>query len=271
MESGGSGSGSFYFTGVRPGRYDVFLYFNNSSSFMVNRSQLGTIGRVEVTVADGDVKDVVLTPGGVSVNGQVASIGNTSSRSASVRLKMPSNSVQSRDAKSGAAGEFTIPNVVSGEWKAMVTDLSADVALLDVRQEGTSIYDKGFVVEDRTPKPIQVLVGPGGAVAGIVRNDQNAPLGAAQVLVITDLPDPSHPAVLFRKATTDGTGRFAISNVAAGSYKIYALDPSTFSPESIPDTADALGRFLTPEIQSKGVAATVISRSKLDLSLSSIH
>jgi protocatechuate 3,4-dioxygenase beta subunit len=269
--SGGGSSGSFYFTGVRPGRYDVFLYFNNSTSIFGNGSPFGAIGRVEVSIGESDVKDVVLSPGGVSVSGQVTVTGNASIPSASVRLKMPSNSVQSRESKAGTAGEFVIPNVVSGVWKAVVSDLSPDLALLDVRQEGMSVYENGFSVEDRSPKPIQILLGPAGSISGIVRNEQSAPLGAAQIIVIPDLPDPSRPATLFSKATTDGTGRFTITNVGAGSYKVYALDPSSFPPESIPDTAGAMNRLLSPEIRSKGVAATVASGAKLELSLSSIH
>jgi len=157
------GSSTFDFRGVRPGHYDIVLFFANSNSSTDDVSRLGVVGRLEVHVSDGDLKDVVVAPGGVSVNGQVATIGNASSASASVRLKMPSNSVRSLDAKSGASGDFMIPNVVSGTWKVVVSDLAADQALLDVREDDISVYDNGFSVEDRTPKPIQVILGSDGA------------------------------------------------------------------------------------------------------------
>jgi hypothetical protein len=184
---------------------------------------------------------------------------------------MPSNSVHSRESKTGTAGEFTIPNVVSGTWQVVVSDLPSDLALLDVRQRDVSIYDNGFSVEDRTPDAVQVILGTAGTINGIVRDEQNGPLGAAQVIVIPDIPEPSRPATLFRKATTDGAGRFTISNVAAGTYRIFALDPSAFPSDSIPDNAEALRRFLIPAMQSKAAAATVASGSRLELAVSSIH
>ncbi len=261
--SGGSGSAGFYIQNVPPGRYDLYLYFNYSR---LNGARTGLIGRMDINVSDQDVKDVVLTPGGVSVSGQLMTAGTTTAPSGSVRLNMASNAIYSREIKS-EAGAFTIPNVVSGVWRVEVTNLPPDLALFDVRQREISVFERGFPVENEAPEKVQVILGPGGSLEGTVRDEERGPIGAAQVLVIPDKPDPLRPAMQIRKAITDGAGRFSLSNIATGSYKIFALDPSVFSADSIPDGNEELRRFLTASMESKATTTTIGAGSKLNLSL----
>lgn len=91
----------------------------------------------------------------------------------------------------------------------------------------------------------------GGVVDGVVVDESSRPATGIEAVLIPD--NQRGRADLFRRATTDGSGKFTIEGVAPGSYKVFAwqaLEPySYFDP-------DVLKRF-----EDRGAAARVSERA----------
>jgi hypothetical protein len=88
-------------------------------------------------------------------------------------------------------------------------------------------------------------------VDGVVVDESSRPATGIEAVLIPD--NQRGRADLFRRATTDGSGKFTIEGVAPGSYKVFAwqaLEPySYFDP-------DVLKRF-----EDRGAAARVSERA----------
>jgi len=262
------GEGTFSFYNVHPGSYELYLLHNPGNSFILDPKRLGVIGQVDVNVNDRDVKDLTITPGGVSIQGRLVS-ANSAPPSASVRLVMTDKAIQSRDGKADVLGSFTIPNVVNGTWRVEAIELPANWGLADVRQGDRSIYDSGLAVGDRPPESIQVVLDPAGSIDGTVRDPQTRPLGAARVVLISQSMDPTRSATLYRTTTTDGAGHFTFANTVEGRYSIFAFDSARFPSNAFEDTA-RVREFLSP-YESLGSAVPVRSGVRSDVSILSIR
>jgi hypothetical protein len=86
--------------------------------------------------------------------------------------------------------------------------------------------------QTRTPRTLEIVIGTdGGSVQGTVRNAPNT-----NVLLVPNEPLRSR-FDLFKTALTDASGRFRISAVAPGDYKVFALNyveaNAWFNPEFI--------------------------------------
>lgn len=103
------------------------------------------------------------------------------------------------------------------------------------------------------PEDLTIKISPyGGAIEGSVQNAKDEP--AAGVLV-TLIPDASHPSVLwlFKTADTDQNGHFTIHGVRPGEYRIYAWEMVESGAYQDPD-------FLKP-YESAGETVSIKERS----------
>jgi hypothetical protein len=92
----------------------------------------------------------------------------------------------------------------------------------DVLQNGTSIYDDGFVLHEES-NPLQILVSRDGAtVSGRMRR----PRGPAADITVVLVPPAARRrnAALFKTATVDEDGAFIIRGVAPGTYTLVPLE-----------------------------------------------
>jgi hypothetical protein len=114
--------------------------------------------------------------------------------------------------------------------------------------------------EDNPPVDIQ-LAFDGGQIAGTVTNAAGQALDGA---TITLVPDPlrRHRADQYRVATADKDGRFSISGIPPGDYKVFAWD-------SIETNAWMNADFMRP-YEDVGAPATIGANAKIPTQIRAI-
>jgi polysaccharide lyase family 4-like protein len=253
--------GTFQIRGVLPGSYDLVARLPASVGWgPQNGPERATnpwaLGKTAVEVGGADVDGVTVNVHqGVDVHGRVTVDGT--GEAAAVRVTMqPDDNVALYNNFFGtitnwapfleADGSFTLPlmpeshyrirvGLISGPTRAPMPNaqgqlpptpvpLPPNAYVADVQQGGRSVYDEGLTVGSDPIGPVEVVIkSDGGTVSGTVTGtDAKAAHGKTVVLV----PEVSRRKnlALFKVASTDELGRFTISRVPPGSYKLFAWD-----------------------------------------------
>jgi hypothetical protein len=119
----------------------------------------------------------------------------------------------------GGIGEFTIQSVPQGRYRIAV---SADMEFYvdDILQNGRSV-DSGFDVDSITPDPIQVVLKSGaGSISGTVVDATDKTV-AGGVVALVPMRQRENPA-LYKSATSDAMGRYALAGIRPGDYLLLA-------------------------------------------------
>jgi hypothetical protein len=120
----------------------------------------------------------------------------------------------------GTDGKLTILQVPQGEYRVKVIGVPKDIYIKDVKVGGSDVLLAPLTVGPTAPDPIEIsLVRGSGKVQGRLINNEDAPVPNAQVVLI---PSQRGRADLYRLATSDSAGRFEISGVLSGDYKVFA-------------------------------------------------
>jgi hypothetical protein len=198
---------NFQVHGVPPGSYTLF-----------STDRLDDVwGRMDIDISH-DVHGIRLAPQpGFPVSGRFVVADSSLRPTGSVSLALVPEGVASRTVATDSSGAFTIPGVIAGIWKPLVSRIPPGLALIDVRQQGRSVYDDGFRLDGPGTYPLQVLLGPAANLEGTVLDSSQQSVVNARVLVRPAAPNESR-TVLFREATTDSAGHFMIEGMAAGDY-----------------------------------------------------
>ena len=238
--------GAFQFSGIAPGIYDIYarlpITYGWGPANPPGRAALSWgYGRTTVEVRGGDVKDVpVVVHQGPDINGRVTLDGKP--QSANVRLTISAEGSASRITDGPTAntyayisrfaptiapdGSFTIPLVPDGDYRFAVrlNELQPGAYVADIRQGPVSVYDNGIQIRDSAVDPIEVVLNAnGGSVeAAVLGADQKPAPGMTVVLVPAPLrrQNPS----LYKIGRSDAQGRVLLTNLAPGSYKLFAWD-----------------------------------------------
>jgi hypothetical protein len=262
----GRGQGYFEITGVRPGNYDLMPASAAPGSFpanlaasiaMGNDAQIYT-GRVAVEVRDRDRDGVtVAVTRGADLNVRVNAAAVPFLNLPAVRLglrpldtfpfplaarHLAERSVASTD------GTLQFPALPEGAYALVLAALPPGVYIADVRQGARSIHDQGVITVGRdSAEPVEVvLAAGGGSVVGSVEGADKA----SSTVRISLVPDgPRRENLLFYRKAPVTEGRFILTGVPAGSYKLYAW-------EDLPTGADENVEFMTP-YEYRGRAVTV--------------
>jgi hypothetical protein len=120
-------------------------------------------------------------------------------------------------------GSFQIDNVLPGEFRFQISWLRAPFYIKEARFGATDILTQPFQFSGLEPGRLDILLSPNVAtVEGVVTNNRLAAVPGAQVVLVPDRA--RHRPELFRAVTTDGNGRFRITNAAPGDYRLYAWE-----------------------------------------------
>jgi hypothetical protein len=133
----------------------------------------------------------------------------------------------------------------------------------DILQSGLSIYDSGLLITDQSVTPFEVVVrSNGGSIGGIVRETtRQMPVAGATVVLVPLAPRRGNPS-LFKTATSDANGKFTMTGIFPGNYKLFAWD--NIEPGEY-QNAIFLGQY-----EEKGMAINVAPAIHLDTSVSLI-
>jgi hypothetical protein len=258
----GRGQGYFEITGARPGLYDLMPVASaqgTSTDNLLAAITQGRIraytGRVAVEVRDRDVEGVsVAVTRGSDLNVFVNAAGAPSLalqttvglglRPAEVIPATPSDLSVRPVSADGRIQFLALPE---GTY-ALAPVLPAGIYIADIRQAARSVYDQGVITVGRdSAEPVEVvLAAGGGGIEGRVERLQGVS-GNIRVNLVPEGSRRENPLLYRNAALTEG--RFVLSNIPPGNYKLYAS-------EDWPVGADQNAEFMAP-YETRGRAVTV--------------
>jgi hypothetical protein len=239
-------TGAFEIRDVPPGAYTM------ASSEKPNTSgnQLAMrFGFTRVDVTNSDVDNVIVTiPAGASISGRIMLEGQTSPMAAFqegyvrfVRLVRTANGIHPsmpRDWEAGTRvaedGAFRFDGVTAGEYRIAIQGLDPSHYIKEARYGPFDVLNAPLQFKPDDVHRLEIVLSPRtGSVEGVVTDGLASVSSAAQVVLVPDR-NRDRPE-LFRTAIADQNGRFKVSGVPPGNYKVFAWEAielySWFDPE----------------------------------------
>jgi beta-lactamase regulating signal transducer with metallopeptidase domain len=223
--------GTFEVRDVLPGEYYLVPRVTQA---VPTGSGIFNINRIPVDIRDRDVTglSIELVPS-VAVNGVLTidghAPGNVTARVAIGAVGNPSPTYQGISARAVIAkaddGTFTIANVPQAQYRLeMGAGLPPDLYVSDLRLGAIGVFDTGFEVGREPLAPLQVSLRSGaGTVEGVVRDSSNKPVPNATIVVVP--PEARREnRTLYKTATSDAAGKFAVRGIAPSGYKLFAFE-----------------------------------------------
>jgi hypothetical protein len=209
-------TGRFEITGLPANEYSLWIGSESHHAFVT----------VVVTDSDIDGLSVLLEPAAIirgRISAEGVSLSDVPLDRINVRLLRPEiGNDETASAEIDADGTFTLEDVpVGGDYRVVVSGLPSGSYLKAARIGGTDALN-GFAHVTRSAE-IEVLISSGsGQVRGLVTGSNLQPFAGAQVALIPD--KPRYRTELFKMAMTGRDGRFTLSGIAPGDYKLFAFD-----------------------------------------------
>jgi hypothetical protein len=145
-------------------------------------------------------------------------------------------SAQPQSQSTSADGVFRIDNVVPGEYFVSAAPLPSNVYVKQSRFNQNDVLGKPMQFSSSDSGTLEILLSPNGAqVDGTVMDERQRGVPNALAVLI---PDRLRDRIeLYKTATTDASGHFALRGIAPGEYHLFAweaIDPfAYFDPDVI--------------------------------------
>ncbi len=214
--------GLFEFRGLLPGSYIL--------AAVVRDGEVAFSGRQQIDVGTRDMENVLLpVRKGVEIGGMLQVEGTPIENLAGLRVML-------RPAESGlmftgppngrvdASGNFVLENTGPEQYLIMVAGLppgyyvkSARMGREDVLENAVDLTRGGGALEI-------VLADGAGEVEGAVMGSDQKPFPGATVVLVPDSEARRKIQQFYKTATTDQAGRYKLSSIDPGGYRIYAFD-----------------------------------------------
>jgi len=269
-------NGAFEFRNVVPGSYTLSAFFEESGQPQRDdRIRIYRVGSAPLDVySDMDGVVVTLNPTS-SISGRV--LGPDGQPAPlwfwNISTGGPPQGAQLRPAGERPApvlgpqfsglqpdGTFRVFNLTPGEY-LLSMDWLSDQYIKEARFGGIDVLKQPLHFTGSENGVLEIAVSPNmGAIEGRVVNERLEAVSAAQVALV---PNQNRERVkLFRGVTTDANGRFSISKIAPGDYKLFAwegLDPfGYFDPELLRRSEPKSFSVQVGELSSQSVTLTAI-------------
>jgi hypothetical protein len=215
--------GNFSIHDVPPGSYELVASWSEYPGdwHMAHR---------DLEVADYDIDNVTVTISrGVDVSGHVTWEGASAGGLDSLYVQLQSVGdapipLQGQAVK--ADGSFRFKNVPEGTYRAVVSHWGRDGnSFLKTVHYGTeTVSDPGFTLQPGSDASLELTMSSRAAeLNGLVLNADSLPAVGVAVVLIPDLP---HRDLKYRyqQATTDQNGKFSMTGLTPGDYKIFSWD-----------------------------------------------
>ena len=210
--------GTFRLRSIPEGTYYIIAHQRPEGGHIVGSQ---TRQKIEVTGDNIDALTISLRTG-VTIQGRLRVEG--SSPLAFDRLRLALMPLEEDGPSSGEVnkdGGFEFKSVHDGSYAITVWGLDRDAYVKSARRGPDDLFEKGLQVDGKSSGRIDVTVSFDGAqLEGSVRDDVGAVIGARVRLV----PDPLTPYnhLRIQRTTTDQLGRFSLTDIAPGEYKLTA-------------------------------------------------
>jgi hypothetical protein len=250
----------FEIAGIPAGEYVLYPFYQSETSYVTSRTL------VSVTDRNVDGLRIVLRPN-VDLQGRIVADGDASAiRWDALRVfahathhlpvLLRAGDTMGASVTDPRTGEFVVRDRVPDERLAIqVFGLPPDGYVSDIRQDGRSVHNEGFVRSSSNPIDVHVDLG-GGTIAGTVRDALNRVAKKASVTLVPDTPRRAN-SLLYKRATTDSNGEFILHGIAPGEYQLFAWSATP------PGGADENAEYLAP-YEGKGSIIKVSPRTRTE-------
>jgi hypothetical protein len=216
--------GSFVLRNVPPGSYDLTASYRNGESddWHLARRQM------EVGISDVDGVTITISRG-VDVSGRLTWEGTPPNELGNFHVGLePLGEVQPFFSRPAIKpdGTFQFKNVPEGSYRPVVHLYGPVVNffLKSARYGSTSISGAGFTIQPGTDLSLELTMSSRVAqLGGVVLDANSRPTAGATVVLI---PDPPHRGLVeqYKSTTTDQNGKFSMSGLTPGDYKVFSWD-----------------------------------------------
>jgi hypothetical protein len=143
------------------------------------------------------------------------------------------------------AREFTVEDVIEGDYHLQIMDIPTGTYVKSARFGAVDVLNDSIHVDSRTSERLEIVLGTDvGTLEGTVADRARNPVANASIALLPfnvryDRPD------LYRKASTDQSGRFQLRDVAPGEYMIFTwedVDESVWRDPEFIRRNEAAGR-----------------------------
>lgn len=235
--------GTFEFRGVPPGSYVVTTqWYDGHRQYF---------GRERVDVGNEDVEDVTVVLGPpYQLKGRLLVEGNSRLDFKSLQVWLQPREDMMMGAQAAtieADGSFVLQDAGDGPYRVVLNGLPESFYLKAARLGAEDVLDGDLQISGKQPLgPLELVLNPrGGRVEGVVSQQQLPFSGATVVLV----PEPSRRGQdrLYSTANTDPNGRFSLSGIPPGEYKLFAfeyVELNTFQDPEFIRGCEELGKLV---------------------------
>jgi hypothetical protein len=161
-----------------------------------------------------------------------------------VQLARPGSGRNSVTANVGADGKFSLAQIVSGDWQLSVTPVPPGF-LKSARLGDKDVRFSTFEIGSNTETPLNIVVSMNTAtVEGEIDTEGDSKRAGVVIAPV----GPYHNLARYYYGTTaNDKGKFHISGIAPGKYKIFAVEkmaPASFRTPEAADQLDELGQVI---------------------------
>lgn len=248
--------GSFEMRGVAPGAYTLLVQTADGQG-----RQSASVP-VDVGTSHVDGIEVVLNPG-QDVTGTIRVEGQTEVGAGTIRIYLEPKELSRMGGGQSVSkddGTFVVRSVAPGVYRVRVT--GTQVYLKSVQFGQQEAADGEITIAAGAPPALTVVVSSAGAeVSGTIKGEKDAPAQGVTVVLVPAEASKREQMTLYKVALTDQYGKYSLTAVSPGSYKLFAWDNLE------------QGQWMDPEFlqsqESKGSSVTLKENSKelLDLAV----
>ncbi|HLY60570.1 MAG TPA: carboxypeptidase-like regulatory domain-containing protein [Terriglobia bacterium] len=228
-------SGDFEIVGVPPGAYIAFSSGGDAKTRFA--------GRAPVDVSNVDVDNVaIVLKSPAALHGRVRTESGARMNFSQLRiwLQPADNQMMGGEpAEVAADGTFVIRNLYDGNYGIVVAGHTEEFYVKSERLGGSDVLGSGLSLggTELTGMLEIELSGNGGAVSGTAMHDQ-APASGAIIALVPEPPNRKRDD-LYDVKFTDQSGKFNMTGLAPGDYKLFAWDSSVGVDPHDPDSLKA--------------------------------
>jgi hypothetical protein len=162
----------------------------------------------------------------------------------------PLDSRRSRNCNPAEDGAFTCMSVNPDRYFAWVSGLAEGFYVKSILAGKKDVLESGVDLMKKPDEPLEVVVSPhSGSIRGTVTGGEDAAAPGITVVLIPQSAVRRTRAEFYRTATTDEQGKYVLTSVPPGEYRLFAWD-------DVEDTAWMDAEFLKP-LEPRGTAVTV--------------
>jgi hypothetical protein len=204
-------TGNFEFRGVPPGSYELTV------------GEQSLRGRAPVVVSASDLEDirVPLSPG-AEIKLRIITEGADKPNVSGLDVFLTADGRSGFGPGLRETDRLTVRNVPPDHYDLKLGGLPREFYVKSARAGETDVLADGLTVTGAGTIDIAIAVSSdGGAVQGVVRDQNQQPVSGATILLA---PDRRSRADLFEGTTSDQNGHYEFAAIAPGNYKLFAWE-----------------------------------------------